>query len=136
MVSFINFIYIYLNLSRKKDRTNDWKRKIEMVQNDPTNELIFFLHKDKYSPSFEFVENILKAFVNWASLIKIANILDPTLITVVLEIYKATEDFVSQISKFTEKALPPMTNEEEKNWLKRPLSPLCSLFLWRRCRRR
>ena len=91
-----------------------------MVQSDPTNELIVFLRKEKNPPSSEFVETLLKAFVDRASFHNGSNVSDPISILNFLEIFKATKDLVSKIAQFTEKALHPMTNEEEKNLIETP----------------
>ena len=91
-----------------------------MVQSDPTNELILFLRKEKNPPSSEFVETLLKGFADGASFKNVSNVSDPILIAKFLGIFKATKDLVSQIAQFTEKALPPMTNEEEKNLIETP----------------
>jgi hypothetical protein len=74
-----------------------------MMQSDPTNELIVFLRKEKNQPSSEFVETLLKAFVDGASFHNGSNVSDPILIVNFLEIFKATKDLVSKIAQFTEK---------------------------------
>ena len=91
-----------------------------MVQSDPTNELILFLMKEKNPPSSEFVETLLKAFVDGASFQIGSNVSDPILIANFLGIFKATKDLVSKIAQFTEKALPPMTKEGKKNLIETP----------------
>jgi hypothetical protein len=78
-----------------------------MVQCDSTiDALIPLLRTEKHLPSSsEFVKIILKAFVNGAAINQFNGslIFDPATITTLLGVYEATENFMSNVAKISEK---------------------------------
>ena len=98
------------------------------MQSDPTNELILFLRNEKNPPSSEFVETLLKAFVDGASFQNGSNVSDPILIANFLGIFKATKDLVSKIAQFNEETSPSYNErrKEKSDWNAR--YSLCALF--------
>ena len=77
-----------------------------MVHCDSTIDLLIpVLRTEKTLPSPEFVKTILKAFINGIALEKRsdANFSNPNSIESFLKVYEATENFISNVAKISEK---------------------------------
>ena len=105
MYYFINLTCCYSEIiTEQRSESNIFSS--QMVHCDSTIDLLIpVLRKEKTLPSPEFVKTILKAFINGIALEirSDANFSDPNSIKSFLKVYEATENFISNVAKISEK---------------------------------